>query len=216
MLRIKGELESSLAAYQKAIEINPEHVRAYTGRGIIFVQQGKLDEAIAEFREAMRFVASKDLGAKEFLAGALAKTGWQLANISDPDDRDLNQALELCQKSVEVSPMSRIAWHRLGWTYYRTGEWQKCIDAIEKAGMLQPNGGDAGEWIVLALAHAQLADDPGLSQPQRTQHRKQARQWYEKADPQISRWWSVRPDHDPMVWDFREEARKLLGIEIGN
>ena len=74
--------------------------------------------------------------AKASLAITLARRGWELANQSDPEVRDLERALELCKEAVELDPQSRLAWHRLAWSHYRVGDWQESIEAMEKAGKL--------------------------------------------------------------------------------
>ena len=68
-------------------------------------------------------------------------------------------------------------------------------------------------WILLALAHAQLAAQEGLTDGEREQHRAEARRLYEKADKQIDEWYPAAPT-DPRahpIWEFRQEARKLIG-----
>jgi hypothetical protein len=102
----------------------------------------------------------------------------------------------------------------LGFCLYRTGNWRESIEALEKSCKLQPGGtGDAGQWIVLALAHARLAAQPGLPEKEREHHIAEARRRYEQADKQIDTWWRVRPGpyQGQDVWDFRDEARKLMG-----
>ena len=77
--------------------------------------------------------------------------------------------------------------------------------------------GDAGQWIVLALAHAKLAAQEGLPEKEREHHKSQARRWYDQADKQIDRWWRVRPGHETgqAIWDFRAEARELMAAKDG-
>jgi tetratricopeptide (TPR) repeat protein len=77
-------------------------------------------------------------------------------------------AVEASQKAVDASPDNGIYWNTLGAALYCAGKWQSAIDALEKSMDLR-NGGDASEWLFLAMAHWQL-----------DQH-ELARAWYDKA-----------------------------------
>jgi hypothetical protein len=84
----------------------------------------------------------------------------------------------------------------LGYTLYRAEAWRESIEALEKSCKLQPDGtGDSGQWIVLALAHARLAAQPGLPEKARKHHNAEARRRYEQSDKYIDSKWRVRPDH---------------------
>src|SRR5262249_56173083 len=96
------------------------------------------------------------------------------------------RAVKLAREAVEIAPSSDILWQFLGWIYYRTGNWKSSIEALEKSCKLQTGGtGDAGQWIVLALAHARLAAQEDLPAKEREHHKAEARRRYEPADKQI-------------------------------
>jgi tetratricopeptide (TPR) repeat protein len=108
-----------------------------------------------------------------------------------------------------------MAWQYLGWIYYRTGNWKSSIEALEKSCKLQPGSkGDAGQWIALALAHAQLSSQEDLPEKERADHSSQARRWYDQSNKQIDSWWRDRPNYDlgRGIWDFRAEAQELMGL----
>ena len=66
------------------------------------------------------------------------------------------------RKATELSPEIAKAWRALGWANYCMGKFHETIAALEKSCTLQEGGkGDAGQWIVLALAHGKLALRPG-------------------------------------------------------
>ena len=110
-----------------------------------------------------------------------------------------------------------MALQRLGYALYSRGAWRESIEVLEKSCKLQDGTGDAGQWIVLALAHARLAAQPGLPEKEREQHKAEARRRYERSDKHIDGQWGwrfVRPHTvGQAIWDFREEARKLLRCE---
>ena len=172
-----------------------------------------MDEAIGCYREALE-INPKDINGRNNLGRSLIEKGWQLVKNPDPKLRDPKRAVELAKEAVELTPNSRMAWQNLGWILYRAGNWKASIEALEKSCKLQ-NGGDAGQWIVLALAHAKLAAQEGQSEEEREHHKAEARRLYQQADEDIDKKWPVRPNYEKgqQIWDFRLEARKLLGVK---
>ena len=95
------------------------------------------------------------------------------------------------------------------------GKFHEAIAALEKSCALHEGGkGDAGQWIVLALAHGKLALRPGNDDRPLQQHAKEFRRYYEQASKEIDLWWRARPSHivDQRIWDFRQEATEMLRI----
>src|SRR5262249_42456290 len=118
--------------------------------------------------------------------------------------------------AVQLDPSSVIVWRCLGWCHYRTGNWRDSVEALEKSCKLQRGGtGDCGQGIVLALGHARLAAEPGAGAEGGEDRPAGGRGRYEQADKQIDGWWPRSTDDpelcSPAIWDFREEARKLMG-----
>ena len=213
-LNKQGKLEEAIASYRKAIELDPKDADAHYGLGVALNKQGKRDEAVAAYRKAI------DLDPKiaTNLGNALMKQGWDLANNLDPKLRDPKRAVEASKEAVELAPKSTEFWQYLGWVQYRAGNWKASVEALEKSCKLQGGGtGDAGQWIVLALAHAKLAAQADLPEKEREHHKSEARRRYEDADKQIDSWWPVRPGHamGQDIWNFRAEARELMGAKEG-
>jgi tetratricopeptide (TPR) repeat protein len=213
-LRELKKLDEAIAEYRKAIELDPELSPAHYNLGAVLSQQGKLDEAIAEYRKAIEFDA-KNTWARSALGRALTWKSWDLANHPNPKRRDPKRAVELGKEAVNIVPESVAAWQYFGWVQYRAGNWKASIEALEKSCKLQEGAtGDSYQWIVLALAHAQLAADKGLPEEERVHHRAESRRWYEPAAKNLDgKKWTTRPSGvlDQAAWDFRQEALKLIG-----
>jgi uncharacterized protein HemY len=86
----------------------------------------------------------------------------------------------------------------MGVARYRAGQWEEAVAALEKA-MRLSSGGDAGDWLFLALAHWQLG------------HKDKAGAYYQKA----ARWMDQKRPERPELRRFRAEAAALLGITDG-
>jgi serine/threonine protein kinase/Flp pilus assembly protein TadD len=213
-LERQGKAADAVAAYCKAIELDPKFAKALNNLVNGLKAQGKLDEAIAGYRMAIT-VNPKFAPARNYLGNALMEKGWDLASHPDPKLRDFKRAVAASKEAVELAPQSVLAWQYLGWVQYRAGNWKASIEALEKSCKLQEGGtGDSYQWIVLALAHAQLAADEGLPEAERARHQTESRRWYEPSAKDLdSKKWTTRPSAvlDQAVWDFRQEAQKLIG-----
>jgi tetratricopeptide (TPR) repeat protein len=208
ILREWGKLDEAAAWYKRAIESNRDKPIAglHTDLGEVLLQQNKFDEAAVAFRKAID-TEKNSPRSHQYLA-------WILASRLEANLRDPKQGVVLAKRAVELARSSEMAWQFLGWVHYRAGDWKAGIGALEKSCKLQPGGkGDAGQWIVLALAHARLAAQDGLPEKEREQHKAEAHRWFEKADKQIDSWWRARPSDTVgrAIWDFRAEARELMG-----
>jgi tetratricopeptide (TPR) repeat protein len=213
------EYGKAIECIRKAIELDPNNAAYHSNLGTALSNQWQtgaaaeaqqtLDEAIAAKRKAL-VLDPKDAKSRRDLGVVLGHKGWDLVNRPDPKARDPKRALETVQEAIELDRQSAVAWQHLGWVRYRIGDWRASIEALEKSCQLE-NGGDCGQWIVLALAHARLAGQEGLPAKEREEHQSQARRWYDQAVKQID----AQP-HRPgdvtgrAIWDIREEARELL------
>ncbi len=244
-LELQGRPLEAEAAVREALRIKPGYAIHHAGLGMILFHQGKLAEAEAELREAVRL--HPELPAYQFnLINVLTAQGKtdeaiivsraalnlkaedalahsDLARLflccPDPKLRDFRKAIEHAKKSIDMLPELAIAWQTLGWAQFRTGAFRESIESLEKSCAVQEGGaGDSGQWIVLALAHAKIAAEQGLSSEEREHHEQEFRRRYELASKRIGEMWSSRPSNmsHRAIWDFREEAAEWRkGKETG-
>jgi eukaryotic-like serine/threonine-protein kinase len=241
-----GKPGDAIAACSKAIQINSKHANAHSIRGLALEDQGKVDEAITNYRKAIE-LDSKHADAHNNLANAFLNQGKTdvaldayrkaieleqknahfriccailLTTCPDPKFRDPREAVEHAKKAVEFQPQDSLAWQVLGWAQYRAGDWRESVASLEQSCKRQPGGtGDHSQWIVLALAHARLAAQPGLPEKARESHKIDARRWFEQANKSIDSKWRVRPGYHvgqlgQAIWDFREEVRALMPAKV--
>jgi tetratricopeptide (TPR) repeat protein len=124
-----------------------------------------------------------------------------LATTCDPQLRDTTRAVSLATKAAELSPKEAAIWNTLGMVRYRAGEWREAIAALEKAMELR-SGGDANDWLLLAMAHWQRGD------------RDAARRWYDRGLGWMKE--NARRLSGPeaeMLRRVREDAEVLLGCD---
>jgi tetratricopeptide (TPR) repeat protein len=121
---------------------------------------------------------------------------WLLASRPDRQPHDPARAVELARKAVVLAPRAREPWHILGVAQYRAGDAKAAAEALETALPLR-DGGDASDWLFLAMAHWRLSDQAA------------ARDWYDKARSWIDQ-------HKPQDEDLRRlfaETTTLLGAD---
>jgi tetratricopeptide (TPR) repeat protein len=109
-----------IAEQKRRLADNPECATSSYNLGVTLMQQGKLDEAIDAFREAIQnsarmFEAWVNLGYIFFKKG------------------DLEQVVFANQKAVEVEPRYARGYANLGFAYLQLGRTEEAIDALEKA-----------------------------------------------------------------------------------
>ena len=182
----------AIECFRKAIELDPKFASTHFNLGNALRGQNKLDEAIAEYKEAIRLKADH--------AEAHCNLAEVLLTHPDPKRRDPRQALELARQGVEFARKARNPnegniWNTVGMAHYRTGDWKAAVKALEKSMELR-KGGDSYDWFFLAMAHWQLGA------------KDKAREWYDRA----VRWMDKNQPTDEELRRFRAEAAELLGL----
>ena len=181
----KHDYEGAIAAFREAIRLKPDWAEAHSDLGNALGGQGKLSEAEAEYREAIRL--------KPDFAQAHNAYAWLLATCPQSGLRNPAQAVESAKKATELAPKVGGYWNTLGVAQYRVGAWQAATTALERSMVLQ-KGGDACDWLFLAMAHWQLG------------HKEDAHKWYHQA---LS-WMDKNKSPNEELSRFRAEARALF------
>ena len=183
VLEQQGRLVEAEEEAREALRLRPGNANHHGQLGIILIRQSRLAEAETELRVALGLhpalaeyrlnlintllAQGKTAEAKSVcvdwsqLKGNSYPSFLDIAHLAlcSPDEakRDAKTATYNAQKSIEFSPKFAKAWQALGWAQFCMGELHEAITALEKSCAMQEGGkGDAGQWIVLALAHGKL------------------------------------------------------------
>ena len=92
-LRVMGKLDEALPIYNRAIELDPQHVEGYDYRAVVHQRMGNNDRAIADWGMAIRI--DPTYAAAYYRRGYLYQTMGQIARAKE----DYNSSLALPAKN---------------------------------------------------------------------------------------------------------------------
>jgi tetratricopeptide (TPR) repeat protein len=129
--------------------------------------------------------------------------------VPDPKFRDLNRALSLANKALQLASSDWNIWNTLGIIHYRLGNWKEAVEALQKSMDLLPVKYEFYNTPFLAMAYWKLGD------------KEQGRKWFAQTGQEMDRLPYLLLEHpreqrDRIRRDFlsqRAEAAQLLGIK---
>jgi tetratricopeptide (TPR) repeat protein len=121
-----GRMDEGLKKLDDLIAKNSSNAGAYTTKGMIYEQQGRIAEAKASYNSALQADPNSDVAANN-LAYLLAEEG-----------RDLQTALTWASSARQRQPNSPAIADTLGWVYYKLGNHVLARDQLEFAALKDP------------------------------------------------------------------------------
>jgi tetratricopeptide (TPR) repeat protein len=128
-------------------------------------------------------------------ARELNSAAWSLATSAHPTREQAILAVEFAERALGVSPQDGDNWNTLGVARYRTGDWPKAIEALQKSRELQKDQKFSVDAFFLAMCYWRLGRED------------EARRWYDQA----VLWMDKNQPHDEELRRFRAEAMSLMG-----
>ncbi|MDE0186997.1 MAG: tetratricopeptide repeat protein [Candidatus Poribacteria bacterium] len=122
-----GRADDAVDNYKSALKIQPDMAEAHYFLGKIYVEQNHFDPAEKAFQRVIEIQPSFHK-AYERLAHLYGKTGSQI-----------NKAVALAERAVELQPNSAVYLNTLSWLYYINKDYVQAESAIKKALVLQPD-----------------------------------------------------------------------------
>ncbi|OGC08091.1 hypothetical protein A2V82_05095 [candidate division KSB1 bacterium RBG_16_48_16] len=121
----KGQYESAISFYQKAIDLNSNNPKAYYGEGLALTKLRRYEEAIGAFEKAVELSPSYD--------EAYAAMGSTYDDIGK-----LDEAIASYQKAVEINPTSKTSIYNLGGVYKKAKDNRNAIKYFQLATQVDP------------------------------------------------------------------------------
>jgi hypothetical protein len=120
---------SSLALWTRALDVTTDNYRARNAVGALLIDQGHLDEAIVDLREAVRLEPAY-ADAHSNLGAALARRG------------EIDAAIVEYRDALRLAPDLALAHNNLGIALARTGSVDNAMDELRAATRLSPDRPD--------------------------------------------------------------------------
>ena len=127
-----------MALYLSPVGTSPQCAVAWSNKGAALDDQGKHDEAIKAYDEAIR-LDPNDANA------------WYNKGVSLLKQGKFNESLQVLNKTIELEPDLAMAWCAKGFVLGKLGEYNESIQAFDKAIELKPGFVEAREGKELAL-----------------------------------------------------------------
>ena len=121
----KGKVDEAIVHYQRALQIEPNSVKAHIVLGNALLQKGNVDEAIPFYQKALQ-IEPENSEAHNNLGNALLQKG------------NLNEAITQFQKALQVKPDYADACYNLGNALLQKGNVDKAISYYQKALQIEP------------------------------------------------------------------------------
>jgi serine/threonine protein kinase/Tfp pilus assembly protein PilF len=185
--RLRGDMGQTENIYRQAVSLgelltadDPDNMRhwhtlalAHNLLGLVVQEGGRTWQADNEFDQAVEAYRRAVQLDADFCT--LNDFAWLLANCPKVSLRDSAEAVRLAEGALAMAPSSEENPHHhanclntLGVAYYRAGNLQAAVQTLRKSMELR-DGGDANDWLFLAMAYFRLGE------------RAQANHWYEKS-----------------------------------
>ena len=154
------KLDAAIAAYKKAISIDPDDADIYNNMGNALKDQGKLDAAIDAYKKAVSInpesaVAHNNMGITLQERGKLdvAIAAYKKAISINPNSADtyynmgnalrdqgkLNAAIEAYSKAISINPDYAVAYNNMGNILQEQDKLDAAIEAYNKAVTIKPD-----------------------------------------------------------------------------
>jgi class 3 adenylate cyclase/tetratricopeptide (TPR) repeat protein len=115
----------AMKAFDKAIEIDPNFARAYTGRAAIYNDWGQHQQALRESEQAIKLDPN--------LAWGFNTRGWAQIGLFN-----YQKAIEDLNKAIELDPNYAYAYCHRSWAYFMLKKYHQSLEDANKAIEIDP------------------------------------------------------------------------------
>lgn len=143
----------ALAAYQKVAQAHPEDPENHFNIGAVLQAMGRVDEAIAEYRQAMKLDKENNKRYPDALEAALkAKAEPVMAKAFEAyKAENYPAAIDLYSQAIQLQPKNVANYYNLAGALYSSERYPDAQKAYEKALELDRKGQIDDLWLIGAI-----------------------------------------------------------------
>jgi len=123
-----GKKAESLAAYKKAVELDPKNVDYRTTYGLILGVNGQANAGVEELKKVVATPGYSD-------SAGYVNLGWLYRNT---EPKQLEASVAAYKKGLELNPKEEQAALGMGWAYIGLKNWDPAIAAFNQAVQIDP------------------------------------------------------------------------------
>ena len=180
MLAQLGRTDEALAAFDRALAIDPQDAEAHNYRGVALALLGRIDEALAAFDRALA-INPQDAKAHDYRGAVLAQLGrmdealaaFDRALAINPQDAEahhnrgavltqlgrMHEALAAFDRALAIDPQDAKAHYSRSTVLAQLGRMDEALAAFDRAPAINPQDAEAHRWRGLALAQLGRMDE---------------------------------------------------------
>jgi tetratricopeptide (TPR) repeat protein len=123
-----GKKAESLAAYKKAVELDPKNIDYRTTYGLILGVNGQANAGVEELKRVVATPGYAD-------SAGYVNLGWLYRNT---EPKQPEQSVAAYKKGLELNPKEEQAALGMGWSYINMKNWDAAIAAFNQAVQIDP------------------------------------------------------------------------------
>lgn len=142
----KGGFDTAIAAWKKAIDLDPTMINAYEKLGKAYYTLGKFDKAGEVYRKELKLKPEDPM--IYFSLGVVYRMNEQFED-----------AVNMQMRALELNPKLATAYNELGLTYCKQKRLDEAVAAHKKALELDPKLGTAHNYLGVVYLLKGMSDD---------------------------------------------------------
>lgn len=137
---IKGDNNKAIDCYQKAIEVNPYHHKAFFGMGLAYFSQGNKDMLVNNSPRSIDYLQNAiECFEKSIEINPNFLEAWSNLGLAYYMKSDYDKSIECLQNLLRIDPSLFDTYNTIGNAYYEKGDKDTAIEYYKKATELNPS-----------------------------------------------------------------------------
>lgn len=147
---LQGRKQEAVQRLKGAIESNPKNREAYLSLAMLYEQDNDFTNSMEIYELALKHNPQFWFAANN-LAFLISEESQNAA--------DLERAMQLAKKALQLQPNNPAVLDTIGWVHYRMGQYSQALNTIEKALQIAPDAAVLNYHLGMVLVKLGRADE---------------------------------------------------------